>query len=161
MKYFIFLIIITYGCYSKKPEKTGLEGTTLPSFNLQLADSMTYINTKDIKTDKPIVLFYYGPNCPYSQAQMEEIIDNMSILKNIQFIVFTRWPFKYMKSFNTHYELNKFSNIITGTDYKNFFADYFKVQGVPYIAIYGQDKKLIKTFIGNINGKQIKNVTEE
>ena len=159
MKYItlIFLIFLL-SCYSKNAEKTNLKGKTLPSFNLLLTDSITYFNTNSIHIGKPVVLFYFGPHCPYSRAQMEEIIKNIYVLKDIQFYVFTTWSFSEMKSFYENYKLNKYSNITVGVDYANFFAKYFKAQGVPYMAIYGKDKKLKEAFIGEVYSTQIKEV---
>ena len=67
MKYLSLTIIIAIfsGCYSTEPEKTGLEGKIMPSFKLLLEDSITYVDTKNIPIGKPVVLFYYGPHCPY------------------------------------------------------------------------------------------------
>jgi hypothetical protein len=162
MKYVTFLMIsITIGCYSIEPEKTGLEGQIIPSFKLLLLDSTTYLDTKNISSGKPIVLLYIGPHCPYSHLQMEEILDEMGKLKNINFIVFTNWPFTDMQEFHTHYQLNKHPNITTGIDSKSFFANHFKAPGVPYMAIYGKNKKLIKVFAGRIFANQIKKVAEK
>jgi thiol-disulfide isomerase/thioredoxin len=149
-------MIVLISCSDREPENTGLEGKSLPSFKLLLTDSLTYIDTKDIPKEKPIVLLFYGPHCPYSRAEMQEIIDNMNTLKDIQFCVFTNGSFADMKEFNTHYNLYKYKNILSGLDYNNFFSEYFQITGVPYIAIYGKDSKLIKAFMGKIFSKQIK-----
>ena len=162
MKYIIIVLLLPslFGCFAKKPEKTGMEGKILPSFKLLLPDSSTYFNTISITTGKPTTMFYFGPHCPYSRTQMEEIIKNMSSLKDMRFLIFTTWPFEEMKGFYEHYNLKKYPNIITGIDFTNFFQDYFKAPGVPYIAIYGKDNRLRESFIGNIDGKQIKAIAE-
>jgi thiol-disulfide isomerase/thioredoxin len=153
---FFILLVGLASCYGKKPQKTGLEGKPMPSFDLLLPDSMTTFSTGSIPEGQPVVLYYFGPNCPYSKAQMKEIVDNIGTLRDIRFYVFTTWPFDEMKSFYEHYELKKYPNIITGLDYNAFFVDYFKAQGVPYMAIYGKDKKLNKAFVGKVYSSQIK-----
>jgi hypothetical protein len=162
MKDFAIIMLLAglSSCAGRRPEKTGLEGKALPSFKILLSDSTTYFNTKSISIGKPIVFFYFGPHCPYSRLQMEEIIKHMTSLKDISFYVFTQWSFDEMKSFYQHYQLNKYPNIKAGVDYTNFFADYFQVQGVPYTAIYGRDIKLHKAFVGSIDSWQIKEVAE-
>jgi thiol-disulfide isomerase/thioredoxin len=154
------LLLLLFSCYSKSPETTGLEGKPMPDFNLLLIDS-SRLNTRQLKNGKPIVLYYFGPHCPYSKTQMEEIITDMSILKNIQFLVFTSWPFDEMKKFYNHFQLTKYSNIITGVDEMGFFRNYYEVPGVPYMAIFGKDKKLKRAFVGNIYSKQIISVTKD
>jgi len=158
MKYITLYILLGYlsGCYSVEPEKTGMEGKPMPSFKLLLSDSITWMDTKEIPTGKPVVLLYFGPHCPYSRAQMEEIIEDIDKLKDISFYLFTNWPFSEMKQFYKHYQLSKYPNIIVGVDQKHFFADYYEVTGVPYTAIFDNEKKLNKAFVGKIYSKQIK-----
>lgn len=157
----LFLIVILSGCSNSVPSvKTGLEGKSLPSFKLLLADSSTYINTKEISNDKPFVIFCFGPHCPYSHAQMEQIISNISLLSKIKLYAITPWPFNEMKSFYNQFNLNKYDNIVTGYDVDNIFEHYYKIPGVPYTAIYGKDKKLKQSFVGKINNEQIKEILE-
>lgn len=158
MKHYIALLLLVslYGCFDKEAIKTGLEGKPLPSFSLLLPDSVTYLNTNSIPSGRPIALFYYGPYCPYSRAQMEIIINNMSVLKDIQFYVFTSYPFHDMKKFSDDYHLNKYPNITAGRDDKRFFSEYFQVPGVPYLAVYDKNKRLKRAFIGQVYSKQIK-----
>lgn len=160
----ISLILITAalcGCYSVESEKTGLEGKPLPAFNLLLPDSATWINTGNIATGKPIVLFYYSPSCPYCRSQTEEIIEDMDKLRDLQIYFITRHPFPKMKAFYKEYKLSRYPNITAGLDTASFINDYFEVAGVPYLAIYGKDKKLNKTFLGKIYSSQIKKVAAE
>ncbi|PSL48363.1 thioredoxin-like protein [Chitinophaga niastensis] len=145
----------------RRPEKTKMKGKLLPSFDMLLPDSSTYFNTNEIPVGKPVVFFYFSPECPYCQAQMKEIIKEINQLKDIQFYVLTPFPFSEMKIFYEQYQLKKYLNITTGIDYKNFFGDYFKTQSVPYIAIYGKDRLFNEAFLGNIDSKQIKVIAEE
>lgn len=163
MKYLILIAICTFlfGCYSKEPEKTGLEGKTMPSFSLRLLDSTNYLDTKDIPAGQPIVLFYYGPHCPYSRAQMEEMMQNMNILKKVRFYTITTWPYADMKKFSEHYKISKYSNITAGADTLNFIGNYFKITAVPFTAIYDRDKKLFRAFEGKIFVKQIVKAIQE
>jgi hypothetical protein len=160
VKILLMIGLFLIGCYSRKPENTGKEGELIPSFKLLLADSLTYIDTKSIPEGNPVVFLYFGPHCPYSKAQIEEIIEDINILKNIRFYVFTTWSFSEMKEFYNHYQLSKYNNITTGVDNKFFFLEHFEVQGVPYMAIYDKHKKLKKAFVGKVYGKQIKEIAE-
>lgn len=155
------LLIYLCSCNERPPLKTGLEGKPLPSFNLLLNDSSTYLNTSDIPAGKPVVLFYFSPRCPYCRAQMDEIVGDISSLKDIRFYIFTTWPFSEMKRFYNHYQLQKYSNVTVGVDYKNYFLDHFKADAVPYIALYWKDKTLDKAFMGKIDVSQIKEITEK
>ena len=158
---FLFPFAVLMGCFGKNPEKTGLEGKPLPAFTLLLSDSTTHFNTASIPAGDPVVLFYFGPYCPYSRAQMEEILNHMQSLDKIHFYIFTTYPFGDMKKFYAYYQLNKYKNITVGIDTNNFFGEYFEARGFPYTAVYGKDKKLKKAFLGEVYTRQMKSASED
>lgn len=158
---FFIMVICLASCFGVEPQKTGKEGMPLPEFNMLLTDSTTWINTNKIPTGKPIAFFYLSPYCPYCKAQTKEIIENIGKLKDIQFYFITSFRMPAFKLYYNEYKLAKYPNIVTGIDTARFLGDYFEVPGVPYIAIYGKNKKLIKTFMGKINSSQLKKVSEE
>lgn len=145
----------------RQPILAELEGQALPSFKLLLPDSTTVVDVSRGLPNKPVVLFYFGPDCPYCQAEISEITREMDKLKNIQFYLFTVYPFDEMKKFYANFQLDKYPNIITGYDYELSFFEHFKIQSVPGIAIYGKDKRLKGTFVGNISYKQILSLSEK
>jgi len=156
----LILSALSVGCRREfRPSlKTGFEGQSLPGFDLLLPDSTTVFNTADIPKGRPVVLMYFSPNCPYSQAEMNNIINDISVLKNIQFCIFTTWPFRQFKGFYAYFKLNKYSNIIAGEDFKHFFEDHFKPKGVPYTMVYNKDRILSKAFLGTMPSAQIEEV---
>jgi thiol-disulfide isomerase/thioredoxin len=163
MKHFILLFIIMslISCFGVEPQKTGKEGKYLPDFKLLLTDSSTKLYTQNVTLDKPIVLFYFSPYCPHCKAQTKTIIENIDNLKDIQFFFISNLPLQAVIGFYKEYQLVRYSNIVTGVDSANFVSDYFEIPGYPYIAIYGKDKKLNKSFLGKIYSSQIKKVAKE
>lgn len=162
MKYIVITILTGLAaCYSRNPRDSSLQGTPLPSFTLILPDSSTYFNTNSIPEGKPVALFFFGPHCPYSRAQMEKIVLDMQSLKHIRFYVFTNWPFGEMKAFYNFYQLGKYQNIIAGFDYANFFQNYYKPKGIPYLVMYDKNKIIKKVFEGMASVKQIRTAAEQ
>jgi len=157
----VLLLVILFSCNERKPLQTGYEGKPLPSFDLLLNDSITHFNTSNVPAGRPVVLFYFSPACPYCRAEMADIIKGISSMKQIQFYVFTSWPFAAMKYFYQHYQLEKYPNIAVGVDYKLSFQKHFKAYGVPYTAIYDADRKLKHAYMGAIFSKQIREVAEK
>lgn len=157
--FFAFFVIQSIsGCFSKETEpiQTTLTNTPMPEFKLFLADSSTYFDTKNLPKNKPVVFFLFGPRCPYSRAQIQEITKNINKLKDIQFVICTTSPYHEMKWFYEHYELKKYQNVITGIDYNNFFRSYYNPDGVPYFVIYGKNKTLNEIYSGQTPISQIK-----
>jgi thioredoxin-related protein len=128
---------------------TGKEGQPLPSFNLLLPDSLTIYHTNQMK-GKSTVFFFFGPNCPYCQQQMDEIKANMIELENIQFVILTGAGFKGMKDFVDQNGLKEYPNIITGLDTANFFMKYYKLSGYPSTAFYNKEGALQYMYSGEV-----------
>lgn len=164
MKQISFLLAVTIylvACSGKASVKTGLEGKLLPAFNILLPDSTTYFNIASVSAEKPVVLFYLSPQCPYCRAQLKDIIDHINELKGVQFYLVTSFPVSEMRQFSNEYKLDRYPNIIIGKDSADVIANYFEAIYVPYTAIFGKDRKLRKTYEGRIYSRQIKSVIED
>lgn len=129
---------------------TGKEGQVLPSFSLLLPDSSSFYHTDQMK-GKPTVFFFFGPDCPYCQKQVEEIKTNMVELENIQLVFLTGDGFKGMENFTERNGLNEYPNIIIGLDTANFFMKYYKLSGYPFNAFYNKDGILKYVYDGKVN----------
>jgi len=157
MKYLTLIFIIALSaCYSKEPEKTSKQGQPLPDFAILLSDSTSILRTKDIAVGKPSVIFIFGPHCPYSRAQMQNLVDNAKEMKDFEVVAITPYPFGQMKDFYKSYNIQNYPNIKMGVDPNNFFGTYIEAKAVPYIAIYDKNKKLSKAYLGITSFKEIK-----
>lgn len=143
------------------PVYSGHEGELLPNIDLLMLDSVTHINIADIPPGKPTVLFYFGPYCPYCQAEIDDIVKNMESLQEIQIYLLTTYSYGEMKSFYIKNNLEKFNNIRIGIDYGFQFSKYFNTILIPCTAIYNTNKKLNSVYIGTLSHDQIKKVSEE
>jgi thiol-disulfide isomerase/thioredoxin len=156
----LFLLASLAGCNSNNPSqpKTGLEGNLLPATNLLLSDGTTRLNTAAIPFGSPIVVFLYNPHCPFCRAQMGEITSDMKDFAHVRFYLLTSAPFADMQSFYKDFQLQKYQNVVAGVDSSDFFGKYFKAQYVPYMAVYNNQKKLKRVFIGKSNIGDLKDV---
>lgn len=151
-----FAVLLLVSCFSKKPDNTGMEGKTLPEFSLQMPDSTTWINTKDISTGQPAVFFIFSAHCPYCKSQLSKIVDNMESLKKLPIYMVTQESFPEMKTFYDINQLNKYPNIKVGRDTAGFFGDYMNVKGIPFLALYDKNKRLVRAFSGPTSTQLIK-----
>ena len=157
----LLLILTCCGCIDRNRMITGLEGKPMPSFDLLLNDNVTHLNTNSIPEGKPIVLFSFGPDCPFCRTEMKDIVDNYQQLQGIRFYVFTSARFRDMQRFYAYCGLQKQHSIIVGIDSANFFSGYYGAPGVPYLAIYDPRKKLICTLLGKISIDRINDIAFE
>jgi thiol-disulfide isomerase/thioredoxin len=151
----IILAVLLAGCFGSEPQKTGKEGKIMPEFTLLMLDSTIRLHSQDIPTGKPTVLYYFSPYCPHCKSQTKKIIEDIDILKNLQFYFISGFPLKDVKQFCKEYQLAKLPNVVVGLDSANFVSEYFEIPGFPYFAIYGSDKKLNNTYMGKTYSSQI------
>ncbi|SRR5258708_386219 len=163
MKYLSIIALLLYisACSLRPKVKTGYEGKLMPSFELLMADSITRFNTASIPSGKPIVLFSFEPWCPYCRAQTEDLVSHIQSMKDINFYMLCDAPFPDFKNFYDHYELKKYPNMHAGVDDNLFFAQYFKTNQIPYLAVYDKQKKLKQVLIGKTDLNIIKKIASE
>jgi thioredoxin-related protein len=159
---YLLLISILSGCFGKKPTlDTGHEGKLIPSIDLLLLDSTTHVNIQTAQSNKPIVLFYFSPHCPYCRALTTNIIAQNKKLQGIQFYMLSSYPLQEINKYNTTFKLKEHNNITIGQDVQRYFENYYKAPGYPCIAIYGKDKKLKQVLMGSISPDIIKDLAFE
>jgi thiol-disulfide isomerase/thioredoxin len=155
---FLFLLA---SCRKTPTFKTGLEGKELPKFSMLLIDSVSHLDTKDIPKGEPVALFYFSPFCPYCRAETSEILESIDKLKGIRIYMITNYPFADMKRYYQEYKLASYPNITMAYDPQYFFINYFKAAGVPFMAIYGKDKKLNGAYMGIVKSSDIRDLAKE
>ncbi|WP_130855573.1 peroxiredoxin family protein [Olivibacter jilunii] len=137
-----------------EPITTGMEGRTLPSFNLLSTNGVAF-NSNDIPLGKPVILLFIRPDCPFCEAQIDEIIDNIELLINFRIYLVTSYPLEELKVIYKKRDLKKYNNITAASDPENFFRRYFSVKSVPYTVIYDEQKKLSRVYVGFIGVSEI------
>ena len=141
--------------------KTGLEGRLIPSFNLQLADSITYINTADIPTGKPVLVIGFSPYCTHCQAETRDILKHIDEFKNTRILYVTAFPYSQMKAFYRFFRLEKYPNIVMGRDTSNYFLPHFKAHGVPYTLVFDSKKRLEQVIDGQYDAVKLAKIAVE
>jgi hypothetical protein len=153
---FLLLGWTLFSAFTAPPTmKTGKEGRLLPSFNLLLTDSATYLNTAQIPTGKSFVVIGFSPFCAHCQAETQDIVKNMDKLKTTNFYFVTPYPFNTMKGFYNYYKLGNYPNITMGRDTSNAFMKYFASSSVPYTTVYDPRKRLKQVFNGETNAAKL------
>ena len=94
------------------------------------------------------MLMYFSPDCEHCQHQTEDILHDIRSFKKIQIVMATYQPFESMKSFYEKYDLARY-NIHVGRDTKFILPPFYRIQSLPFIALYDKKGNLITTFEGN------------
>ena len=145
-KYCLYIIGLLLGAssceFSSKP--------SLPAFNMLLLDSTTVFNTINVPKGKPIVLFFFSPDCTHCQKETEQIIKEKGIIENASLVYISVDTLDKIRTFYNHYKMRQYPSIIMGKDYKYFIFQYYKPPTTPFVVIYDKEKQLCESFQGEI-----------
>jgi thiol-disulfide isomerase/thioredoxin len=131
--------------------KTGLEGKPIPNLTILLLDSVTNLNTKDIPAGSPFIVIGFSPYCPHCRQEIKDITSNINKFQSIHIYLISAYPLASLKTFNEHFQLNKYPNITIGIDSKNSFLSYFNTHYIPLTAVFNSKKRLGEAITGTAN----------
>jgi hypothetical protein len=124
---------------------------TLPSFDMWSLDSLTLIHAKDLAAGKPILVIYVRPDCPHSQFEARELVKNIALFQGFRIYFLTGTSLATAKSFEHFFHLDQYPGLITvGKDNGHSFARAFRLNSVPFLALYNKDKRLLKIYHGEV-----------
>jgi len=126
----------------------------IPPYKILTTDSV-YITPAKLKKDEPVVVIYFSPDCTHCQHLTEQLTDllkdekkqHKAVLSKTQIIMITWLSLQAIQVFSKDYELDKFPNIVVGTEgYTLTVQKYYQVKTTPYIAVYTKGGKLVQAF---------------
>jgi len=154
---FICLLVLMIGCMNRRPLPPGID-RKMPAFNIQLLDTTVKVNSAAIPAGQPVVLFFFGPDCPYCQNLTREITKRMPELKDTRFYLMSDAGFKEIERYDTLFKLKQYENVTIGRDIDYVFFKYYKVPGFPYMAIYDKKKEFREIIVGAVSVDSLKKV---
>lgn len=140
---------------------TGFEGKPIPQFNFRLTDSTTIQTNNDIPLGHPFVIIFFNPSCPLCQAETKDLLKHISSFQNTKVYLLSSFPIKDLRNYSNLFSLKSYPNITICQDDHVSFAQYYKIDGVPYTAIFDSEKKLKRALIGSLKATKIKSIINE
>jgi hypothetical protein len=130
--------------------------STLPSFDILSLDSLSLIHSKDLPAGKLILMIYIRPDCPHSQFEARELIKNIARFQGFQIYFLTGGSLAFAKSYAHYFHLDCYPGLIKfGKDNGHSFARAFRLNGVPFLALYDKNKKLLKIYHGEVSADHL------
>jgi len=119
---------------------------TMPPFKIQLTDK-SFFSAKDIKKDVPTMLVYFSPTCEHCQEFTKHMLEKSNAFKKLQIIMVTYLPLTDIKKFETDFQLEKYSNIKTGSEGNTFLVPkFYDIRTFPFIALFNNIGALQVTY---------------
>ena len=130
-------------------EAPYLKNPGIPPFKLLQVDSVHFITKDDIKKNHKVLLMFFSPECEHCKHQMRDIQSNYSRFKDIEIVMATFQPFEEMHTFYENFHIAEFPNILMGRDEKYLLPPYYRMQSLPFLALYDKKGQFITKFEGN------------
>jgi hypothetical protein len=125
---------------------TNSQSNKVPPFKMTQADGKAFF-AGNLPLGKAIVIIYFSPDCEDCQKMTKELLKRIDEFKNASIAMITSQPKDMVKHFITEYHLDKYSNIFVGTEEDSYFVGkYYKVEQLPFIALYNKNGDLIKIY---------------
>jgi thioredoxin-related protein len=131
------------------PEAPYLKNPGFPPIRLLEVDSTHFFTKEDIKKNRKILLMFFSPECEHCKHQTQDILAEISKFKDIEIVMATFQPFEEMKTFYNYYRIGDHQNIFMGRDEKYVLPPFFRMQSLPYLALYDKKGQYITHFEGN------------
>jgi thioredoxin-related protein len=131
------------------PEPPYLKNPGIPPFHLLEVDSAHVFTKDDIKKNKRVLLIFFSPECEHCKHQMRDILADFSKFKDIEIVMATFQPFEQMQSFYNYFRIGDHPNILMGRDEKYMLPPYYRMQSLPFLALYDKKGNYITHFEGN------------
>lgn len=147
--FWLILFINIYGCTPNGSQPIA-SATSIPSFTLLNLDSAK-ITHKDLIRGKRVMIIFFSPNCNHCNVLMHDMLAHINKLKNVEIIMATYDSFEGMIAFEKEHNLRKYANIKLGRDSKYFFIQFYKIDKIPFIALYDENGSEIAEFRGDVS----------
>ena len=146
---FSFAAVISIFAQQNPEQPKTQQSPTIPVFHILKVDSASYYTNNDLKKHHETIIMYFSPECDHCKHQTKEMLAEIDKLKNIEIVMATYFPLSEMKDFYKNFHISDYPNIIMGRDEKYQIPSHYKIQSLPFLALYNKKGTLIKTFEGN------------
>ncbi len=159
MKKYIFNIILffTFNVSTAQTDTSALyfKYPDVPPFTITKVPDSTKFTKADLIKNKAVLIMVFSPDCDHCKHEVNEIIANIDLFKNIQIVMASSLDFQLIKTFYETYKIADYPTITMCRDYSYFLGQFFKVKFFPAIFLYNKKGKLIQSFDGSVPVQKI------
>ena len=121
----------------------------------------TYLTADDVDNNANLLVMIFNPGCSHCEDETAIIQNNFTLFKKTELVMVAKPASRVsLSDFYIRRRLNEFPAIHIGTDSSDFITNTFVYGMLPQINVYDHDRKLIKTFNGEIAMDSLKKYIE-
>jgi hypothetical protein len=118
----------------------------VPPFRMVLKNGKVY-KAENLPLGKPIIIFYFSPECEECHSVLEEILNRMVEFKSASIAMITYFSVESVAKYVDDNKLEKYPNLVVGTEGNLLFVlKYYDIVQFPFIALYTKEGNLVKKY---------------
>ncbi len=118
---------------------------------------MKYISSKQLDNGYNLFVMMFNPTCSHCEDETQLLEKNMDLFKNTNVVLLANKVMKpYLPNFTKTFKIDDYPKMHIGADSLGFIDKVFLYQALPQINIYSGDRKLLKTFTGEVSIDSLK-----
>jgi thiol-disulfide isomerase/thioredoxin len=144
----------TEGKHSRKKKKAAI---------IDSASGVTYtpMTGKNLNSNSKLLVMMFNPTCSHCEDVTANIRDHIDLFKKTQVVLLANSLMRgYIPDFVERLRIANTPNIYIGYDSYDFVNKLFLYQSLPQINIYSADRKLLKTYCGEVPIDSLKRFIE-
>jgi thiol-disulfide isomerase/thioredoxin len=120
-----------------------------------------YLTNDDLDNGANLFVMMFNPTCSHCQDETATIKQNISLFNKTQLVMIaTPAMARYLPDFVNMLHVLDYPNMHIGVDSSGFVDKIFLYQMLPQINIYNRDRKLLKTYNGEVAIDSLKKYIE-
>ena len=122
----------------------------MPAFKFTQSNNKV-IKAEDLPKNKPILLIYFSPECDHCETVMKEFFKQPAKFASASVAMVTFLPMPKLLDFEKKFPTKKYANVYSGSEGGTFFIkDYYKLDEIPFVALYDKNRNLVKSYLRNV-----------
>lgn len=151
--FFLFLLL----CFSFQTITFSKDTSSIPFPKIELLkmDSVQLLENKDIDENKTTIFINFSPTCDHCTRTIENILENINLFKETQFILSSFEDFSSIRKFYFDNFLSSYTNVFIGQEIGYSLTKQIKYASFPSLVLFDKQKKWITTIPRETNTKTI------
>jgi thioredoxin-related protein len=127
----------------------------IPPFSITKAPDSSRFEKANLQKNKAVMIMVFSPDCDHCQHKIKDIMTNIKLFKNVQFVMVSNLGYNYVKRFYQEFNIVRYPNITMGMDYRFMIGNFFTIPSLPALFLYNKNGQFVKAFDRNVPVQKI------